>query len=514
MRDIVATIQADQYRLITREPEGVLVIQGGPGTGKTAVGLHRASWLLYTYRDRLERSGVLVVGPNPVFMDYISHVLPMLGEERVEQRAVDELVPGADAARREAPDLARLKGDARMADVIAAAVQALPRPPDELLAVRLEGVELRLGPEEVATLVAEAQAEAPSHAAGRERLRMKLVRAFYDRYTARLGIEAYHSFDDVEAALRTGGFLNRTLVALWPRPKAEQLVRRLLTGPEELAAAAHGILDHAEQLRLRSGRARGWSDADLPLLDEARALLEGPDRPHGHLIVDEAQDLTPMQLRMLARRSSGAVTVLGDIAQSSGPIAYTGWNELVRWLAPDIAPTVEELRLAYRVPAEVMELALPLLPLIAPGVAPPIAYRGGDEPPRFVRVAPGEVVASAVREAGREAVRDGRTGLIAPETILRAIEPLLPHPDSAFDELASPIQALTPRAAKGLEFDRVVLVEPSLIAAGGVEGLRALYVALTRATKTLVVVHAEPLPEQLRGAFSAYQRDLRPRRPE
>ena len=499
MRDIVATIQADQYRLITREPEGVLVIQGGPGTGKTAVGLHRASWLLYTYRDRLERSGVLVVGPNPVFMDYISHVLPMLGEERVEQRAVDELVPGADAARREAPDLARLKGDARMADVIAAAVQALPRPPDELLAVRLEGVELRLGPEQVATLVAEAQAEAPSHAAGRERLRMKLVRAFYDRYTARLGVEAYHSFDDVEAALRTGGFLNRTLAALWPRPKAEQLVRRLLTGHEELAAAAHGILDDEEQLRLRSGRARGWSDADLPLLDEAHALLEGPDRPHGHLIVDEAQDLTPMQLRMLARRSSGAVTVLGDIAQSSGPIAYTGWNELVRWLAPDIAPTVEELRLAYRVPAEVMELALPLLPLIAPGVAPPIAYRGGDEPPRFVRVAPGEVVASAVREAGREAVRDGRTGLIAPETILRAIEPLLPHPDSAFDELAFPIQALTPRAAKGLEFDRVVLVEPSLIAAGGVEGLRALYVALTRATKTLVVVHAEPLPEQLRA---------------
>jgi DNA helicase IV len=499
MRDIVATIQADQYRLITREPEGVLVVQGGPGTGKTAVGLHRASWLLYTYREQLGRSGVLVVGPNPVFMDYISHVLPMLGEDRVEQRAVDELVAGTEAVRRDESAVARLKGDARMADVIATAVRALPRPPDELLAVRLEGVELRLGPEQVAALVAAAQAEAPNHAAGRERLRMKLVRAFYDRYTARLGLEAYHSFDDVEAALRTGGFLNRTLGALWPRPKAAQLVRRLLTVPEELAAAAHGILDDDEQARLRSGRGRGWSDADLPLLDEAHALLEGTARPHGHLIVDEAQDLTPMQLRMLARRSSGAVTILGDIAQSSGPIAYTSWNELVRCLAPDTAPTVEELRLAYRVPAEVMELALPLLPLIAPEVAPPIAYRGGDEPPRFVRVAPGEVVASAVREAGREALRDGRTGLIAPRAILDEIEPLLPHPESAFDELASPIQALTPRAAKGLEFDRVVLVEPSLIAAGGVEGLRALYVALTRATKTLVVVHAELLPEQLRA---------------
>jgi DNA helicase IV len=512
MRDIVATIQADQYRLITREPEGILVVQGGPGTGKTAVGLHRASWLLYTYRGELERSGVLVVGPNPIFMDYISHVLPMLGEERVEQRAVDELVAGAEATRRDTPESARLKGDARMADVLAAAVRALPRPPDELLAVRLEGVELRLSPEQVGTHVDEAQAEAPNHAAGRERLRMKLVRAFYDRYTARLGAAAYRSFDELEAALRTGGFLNRTLDALWPRPKPEQLVRRLLTNDEQLAAAADGILDEDEQRLLRSGRGRGWSDADLPLVDEARALLDGPDRPHGHLIVDEAQDLTPMQLRVLARRSSGAITILGDIAQSSGPISYTGWNDLVRCLAPDVSPTVEELRLAYRVPAEVMELALPLLPLIAPGVAPPIAYRGVDEPPRFVQVAADDLVAAAVREASREALRDGRTGLIAPAEVLDRIEPLLPHPGSAFDELAAPIQALTPRAAKGLEFDRVVLVEPALIAAVGVEGLRALYVALTRPTKTLVVVHAEPLPEQLRAA--SYQRDRRPRLPE
>jgi DNA helicase IV len=496
MRDIVATIQADQYRLITREPEGVLVIQGGPGTGKTAVGLHRASWLLYTYRRELERSGVLVVGPNPVFMDYISHVLPMLGEERVEQRAVNELVDGIDAVRLEATDVARLKGDVRLARVIAAAVRALPQPPQDLLAIRLEGVELRLAPEEVGRLIDDAQAESTDHAAGRERLRMKLVRAFYDRYTARLGNAAYHSFDDIEATLRSGGFLNRTLNALWPRPRAEQLIRRLLTNVELLAAAADGILDEHEQRLLLSG-GRGWSEADLALLDEARALLEGPDPARGHLIVDEAQDLTPMQLRLLARRSSGAVTILGDIAQSSGPVAYTGWDEVVRFLAPEVPSAVEELRLAYRVPAEVMELALPLLPLIAPDVAPPIAYRSGDEPPRFVRAEPDRIVAVAVREAGREAVREGRTGLIAPAGILDEIEPLLPHPQTAFDEMSSPIQALTPRGAKGLEFDRVVLVEPARIARDGVEGLRALYVALTRATKTLVVVHAEPLPAEL-----------------
>jgi DNA helicase IV len=499
MRDIVATIQADQYRLITREPEGVLVIQGGPGTGKTAVGLHRASWLLYTYRRELERGGVLVVGPNPVFMDYVSHVLPMLGEERVEQRAVNELLDGIVTDRVEPADVARLKGDARMAQVIAAAVRALPQPPEDLLAIRLEGVELRLAPEEVAGLIDEAQAESTDHAAGRERLRMKIVRAFYDRYTARLGDAAYHSFDDLEATLRSGGFLTRTLNALWPRPKAEQLVRRLLTSSEQLALAADGVLDENEQQLLLSGRGRGWSEADPALLDEARALLEGPDPARGHLIVDEAQDLTPMQLRMLARRSSGAVTILGDIAQSSGPVAYSCWDELVRFLAPGVPATVEELRLAYRVPAEVMELALPLLPLIAPDVAPPIAYRSGDEPPRFVRAEPGRIVATAVREAGLEALRDGRTGLIAPEEILAEIEPLLPHPETAFDELSSPIQVLTPRAAKGLEFDRVVLVEPGLIARGGLEGLRALYVALTRATKTLVIVHAEPLPVELRS---------------
>jgi DNA helicase IV len=510
MRDIVATIQSDQYGLITREPEGVLVIQGGPGTGKTAVGLHRASWLLYTYRRELQRSGVLVVGPNPVFMDYVSHVLPMLGEERVEQRAVDELA-GVDPARREDPAVARLKGDARLADVIAAAVAALPRPPTELLAVRLEGVELRLSSEQVASLVEEAQAETSNHAAGRERLRTKLTRAFYERYTTRLGDVAYSSFDDLEASVRRGGFMNRTLDALWPRPKPEVLVRRLLTNAEELAAAAQGILDGAEQRLLQSSRGKGWSEADVPLLDEARALLEGVGRPHGHLIVDEAQDLTPMQLRMLARRSAGQMTILGDIAQAAGPISYTGWKELVRGVSPDVPFLVEELRLAYRVPRDVLELALPLLPLIAPDVAAPIAYREGDEPPRFVEAEPEHVVATAVREAGREALREGRTALIVPAELVPELAPLLPHPDTAFNELAAPIQVLIPRQAKGLEFDRVVLVEPARIVADGdrVEGLRALYVALTRATKTLVVVHAEPLPAELRKSSRSLRKSAR-----
>ncbi len=476
MRDIVATIQSDQYRLITREPDGVLVIQGGPGTGKTAVGLHRASWLLYTHRAQLERSGVLVVGPNRVFMDYISHVLPMLGEDRVEQKAVTELVAGVEAQRREDDDTARTKGDARMAELVAAAVRRLASAPDELLAARVDGVELRLQPEQVAELITEVQRDSVSYADGREKLRTRLVRRFYEQYGTKLGSAAYRSFDELEAALRSGGHLNRWVERIWPRTDPERLVRLVLRS-EGLAA-------------------RRWSDADLALLDEARALLDGPPRPYGHLIVDEAQDLTPMQLRMLARRSAGAITILGDIAQASGPISYRNWEALLPHLG-DATAAVEDLRLAYRVPREVMELALPLLPLIAPDVAAPVAYRDGGEPPRFVRTSSARLVSTAVTEAAREATLGGSTAVIAPETILRRLEPHLEGLGG--EEPEDAIRTLTPRAAKGLEFDRVVLVEPAAVIdeRGGVEGLRALYVALTRATKTLVIVHARPLPHQL-----------------
>lgn len=194
------------------------------------------------------------------------------------------------------------------------------------------------------------------------------------------------------------------------------------------------------------------------------------------------------------------MTILGDIAQAAGPVEYHRWEDLLPHLADGREVSVAELRLAYRVPRDVMELALPLLPLIAPDVAAPIAYRDGDEPPRFVQVPAAELASAAVREASIEAARDGRAALIAPAKLL----PALPtQADGAFDELAAPFQTLTPRAAKGLEFDRVVLVEPAAIAAEGaerIEGLRALYVALTRATKTLVVVHALPLPPELSPA--------------
>jgi DNA helicase IV len=362
MRDIVATIQADQYGLIARGPEPPLVIQGGPGTGKTAVGLHRASYLLFSHRDELRR--VLVVGPNPVFMDYVSHVLPALGEDAVDQRAVEELVEDAPVTVSDRPDAERLKADLRLAEVVRRAVDLRSEGTPRELVVRLDGVFVGVREREVAELLDDARAELGLSAAARERFRMSVLRRFYADYGERLGGLAVRAFDEVEGALRKDGVLNGFLDAVWPAPKPDQVVRQLLASRERLAEAADGILDADEQALLRRARS-GWSAADLPLLDEARALLRGTDTTYGHVIVDEAQDLTPMQLRMISRRVTGAFTILGDVAQATGPVAYARWDELLRYLPAGEDAEIEELRHAYRVPREIMRLALPLLEHIA-----------------------------------------------------------------------------------------------------------------------------------------------------
>jgi len=494
MRDIVATIQSDQYRLITAEPEGALVVQGGPGTGKTAVGLHRASWLLYTRREQLRR--VLVVGPNPTFMDYVSHVLPALGEEAVEQRAVSELLDGIEVGREEAPELARLKADTRLALVVHRAVELAVKPAPQELVLYADGQFVSVKQRQVEELLGEALASGLALAPARERFRMALLRRFYERYGELLGPMALRSFDDLERALRKNGFLTKYLDRVLALPRADKLVARLLTSPAALAEAAEGILEPAEQKLLLRDRPRRvadlrWSEHDLPLLDEARVLLEGPPRTYGHVIVDEAQDLSPMQLLTISRRAvDGSLTILGDVAQATGPVVYRRWQELEPYLPDDAEITIEELRHAYRVPAEIMELALPLLERIAPDVEPPLAYRKGGDRPLLVRVGEDELLAAALREAGALAERDGLLAVIAP----RALAAGTPSGD-AFDEASVPV--LTPRQAKGLEFDHVVVVEPAAIAEDGEQGLRELYVALTRPTKTLVVVHARPLPEGL-----------------
>jgi DNA helicase IV len=464
MRDIVATIQADQYHLIARDPEPPLVIQGGPGTGKTAVGLHRASFLLYAHRERLRR--VLVVGPNPAFMEYVSHVLPTLGEDSVDQRAVAELVDGVEVTRADPLEIQRLKADTRLVPELRRLVEAASEGEPQELIVRMEGRFVGVEADEVAELLDEAREELGLSAAARERFRMNVLRRFYEDYGVRLGGQAFRNFEEVERALRRDGRLTRFLNRAWPVPKPEQIVRRLPDLP----------------------RSRGWSEADLPLLDEVRALIVGPPQQYGHVIVDEAQDLTPMQLRMVARRAGAGFTLLGDIAQATGPIAYDRWAELLPHLDGGAAQ-VEELRHAYRVPREIMELALPLLERIAPEVEPPLAYRVGAERPRLVEADP--PLAAAYEEAARLAGEEGLLAVIAPPSLRGE------GSGSLFDD--SHVAVLTPREAKGMEFDHVIVVEPALIVAEAAEGqgLRELYVALTRPTTTLVLVHARPLPPEL-----------------
>ena len=484
MRDIVATIQADQYHLIARDPEPALVIQGGPGTGKTAVGLHRASFLLYAHRERLRR--VLVIGPNPAFMEYVSHVLPTLGEDSVDQRAVAELVPGVELTRVDPPDVQRLKADTRLGEAVRRAAEAASEGEPQELVVRLEGRFVGVEADEVAELLDEARTELGLTAAARERFRMNVLRRFYEDYGVRLGGQAYRNFEEVERALRQDGRLTKFLDVSWPAPKPEQVVRRLLASRE--GPATEGLLDESERRLLRRARS-GWSEADLPLLDEARAVLvEAPTR-YGHVIVDEAQDLTPMQLRMVARRAGGSFTLLGDIAQATGPVSYDRWPELLPYLEGAEGAEVEELRHAYRVPREIMELALPLLERIAPEVEPPVAYRVGAERPRLVEADP--PLAAAFEEAARLASAEGLLAVIAPASLRGEGESAL------FDD--SRIAVLTPREAKGMEFDHVIVVEPAQIVEEAVEGqgLRELYVALTRPTTTLVLVHARPLPPEL-----------------
>src|SRR5436305_1190678 len=420
LRDIAATIQPAQYRLTTAEPVGALVVQGGPGTGKTAVGPHRASSLLCTHREQLRR--VLVVGPNATFMDYVSHVLPALGEEAVEQRAVTEMLDGIVVEREDPADVAALKADPRLSEVVQCAVELSVHAAPEELVHYVDGVFVTVRERDVRDLLDAALDAGLALAPARERFRMTLLRRFYERYGELLGPRALRSFDDLERALRRNGFLTKYLDRVLPLPRPEKVVARLLTSPSALAEAAKGVLDRDEQRLLLRDRPRRvselqWSDHDLPLLDGARTLVEGAARAYGPVIVDEAQDLSPMQLLMVSRRAvDGSLTMLGDVAQATGPVTYGRWQELAPFLPEDLEVRIEELRHAYRVPAEIMDLALPLLDRIAPDVEPPLAYRQGGAPPKLVLVDEPDVMATALRAAGE---LDGVLAVVGPRSLVQ-----------------------------------------------------------------------------------------------
>ncbi|MGH9223569.1 MAG: HelD family protein [Acidimicrobiales bacterium] len=504
MLDIVATIQAEQDEVIRAPLQGVMAVQGGPGTGKTAIGLHRAAYLLYSDPD-LARSGVLVVGPSRTFLRYIAQVLPSLGEEAVTQVTLADLVPKLRVRATDPPEVQRVKGDERMAEVLGRALAGRQRLPDDDLEVAVGFVRLRLPAEDIAEIVmALASRDAP-YQAGRAALRDRL---------AALGRRAWRSMpsnlgaDDPDRHLARAPELKDALDRLWPAVSATELVNDLLSSRDRLARAAGGILTADEQAALLRpvgpslGRAP-WTASELALVDEARELIEGGGRTYGHVVVDEAQDLTPMQLRMVARRApAGSVTMLGDLAQSTGPWWHESWADIADHLPQPHGSRHETLTLGYRTPGQVLDLASRLLPLAAPAVKATAAVRVGRRPPRIAAVSPADLFATAAAEARTLAAEPYSVGVIVADehvtpaaAALQASHVEFGTPDQ--DGLAKAVTLLPAPAAKGLEFDAVVVVEPAAIAGATAAGLRLLYVALTRPLQHLSIVHAQPLPAGL-----------------
>lgn len=503
MLDIVATIQAEQDEVIRAPLEGVMAVQGGPGTGKTAIGLHRVAYLLYNHPE-LARSGVLVLGPSRAFLRYIAQVLPSLGEEAVTQVTVEDLVPKARVRGEDPEETARLKGDVRMATVVARALAARRQPLREDLEVRVGLSRIRVPADRVNELVATLASRSGPYLAGRTATRARL---------ADLAARAWRGAElvvdgDSARVLAATPEVKAALDRVWPSVPATSVVNDLLTSADRLAAAAGGVLEAAEQQALlrppapSMGKVR-WTAGDLALVDEARALLEGQGRTYGHVVVDEAQDLSPMQLRMVARRApAGSVTVLGDLAQATGPWSHRSWAEVVDHLPRPHGSRESELTLGYRAPGQVIELASRLLPTAAPGVRPTSSVRPGRRPPTVLRVASGEVLRVAAAEAKALAGEGFLTGCIVAPDDVRAAGAALRAAGVEFgsvekDGLSRPVTVLPAPAAKGLEFDAVVVVEPAAIAGSTARGLRLLYVALTRPIQHLSIVHAQPLPAGL-----------------
>ncbi|MFI9431526.1 MULTISPECIES: HelD family protein [Streptosporangium] len=576
MRDIVATIQSEQDRIIRSDLSGVLVVQGGPGTGKTVVALHRAAYLLYTHRDKLARRGVLILGPNLTFLRYIEQVLPSLGETDVLLSTVAELYPGVVATVKESPEVAALKGDGRMAEVVARAVRERQRVPRQPVDIRLDRYTLRLDGRVLEAARSRALRSRKPHNEARGVFVRHLLNALARQAARQLG---KGMIDDDELAdlredLRTERPVKAALNRLWPYTTPQQLLIGLFTSGERLDHAAGDFSAAERELLLREPPRQGenwWAESDVPLLDEAAELLGDIDpavlragawiaeeeqaarraaaldeRQHqltyakevleltglsdimdaekfaarhlgddvylttaeraaadrtwafGHVIVDEAQELSAMDWRMVMRRvPTRSMTIVGDLAQTGSSAGARSWGRVLdpyvsgRWRE-------EHLSVNYRTPAELMAVAADVLTLVGPDLVAPTSVRETGAAPWAA--SPVEALADVVKA---EVVEGGRLVVIVPESgvaefgevVSRAVDGAVVGPGSA--ALDAPAAVLTVAQAKGLEFDGVVVVEPELILRESPRGASDLYVAMTRATQRLGVVHSGPLPEAL-----------------
>jgi DNA helicase IV len=504
MLDIVATIQAEQDEIIRAPLAQLLTVQGGPGTGKTAVGLHRAAFLLYNHQQ-LARDGVLVLGPSRAFLRYIAQVLPSLGEEAVVQTTVPDLAPKAKVRTEEPMTVRRLKGDPRMTELLARALAGRRRTLDRDVSLRVRFARAVVSAQRINDLVESIASRPGPYKAGRAALRARLLseaRSAF-RSSARLGADEEWFEKELTATAEFGDLLD----LLWPSVSPVSLVRELLSSRAQLERFADGLFDPEEwQLLLRpreaTASATAWSVDDLALLDEASYLTGGRARTYGHVVVDEAQDLTPMQFRMVARRApSGSITVLGDLAQATGPWTYGDWNDIRAYLPTPPEYHHDELTLGYRAPKRVLDYASRLLPEAAPGILPTTSIRSGRTDPLVLEVPSNELLAAALAEAARVAAAEALVALVAPLDLVPGLRRLAPRDGSVGlldrDAMSKPVTIVPAPAAKGLEFDAVVVLEPAAIAGADRRGLRLLYVALTRPIQHLSIVHSAPLPAAL-----------------
>jgi hypothetical protein len=570
MGDIVATIQADQDWIIREDLKGILVVEGGPGTGKTVVALHRAAYLLYTYRKQLARRGVLIVGPNRTFMQYIDQVLPSLGENDVVLATIGSLYPGVDARARESPQAAQVKGDAKMAGVLASAVACLQQVPSRTVEVTVGGVPYRLTPPACRQARAEARSRRDRFAGAplpHNKARRIFVEAMLGDLTRqavrRLGIRALAPGDeqDLRAELAAEPAIRRALDVLWPELTPEHLLALLYTEPSRF-----GLTEDERAVLARPASPAEWTAADVPLLDELAELLgetgatglaasrqqagqqaerdeaieyaaqivdslneagaivvpalevetftawiagrnteEGPrgslaeralaDRQwaYGHVVVDEAQELSAMAWRMLIRRCpSRSMTVVGDLNQTGAAGGAGSWAQVLDPAAGGRWRTAR-LTVNYRTPKSAMALAAALLP---PGTELPVSVRDSGEAPWCA--SEGADLAMLVRREA-ELTGDGRVAVIAPPARLAQTAAAIgvdPGPD-----LDAPVTVLTPEVAKGLEFDSVVVIDPAGIEQASPRGRADLYVALTRTTRRLGLVTGGDVPRGLAAAL-------------
>ncbi len=571
MGDIVATIQAEQDSVIRDDLAGVLVVQGGPGTGKTAVALHRTAYLLYTHRDRLARAGVLLVGPNPLFLRYIEQVLPSLGETGVVMSTAGDLFPGVSAVEETRAEVAAVKGDLQMAQVLSRAVRARQRVPDEPRKIVVEGTTLELRPETVAAARDRARRTRKPHNTARE----GFLRDLLDHLAGELATALGSGLDgdsrpDLLEALRDSRDVRRELNLCWMPLSPTRLLADLLADPDQLAAAAPDLRP-AQRALLGRDRGTPWTVADVPLLDElaeligdvtsgdraaeaaaraqraedlanAQAVLRNLDtaiRPtaeqiadrfvdtgprltvaeraetdrtwaYGHVVVDEAQELSPMMWRLLMRRvPSRSLTLVGDVAQVGSAAGATSWDAVLdryvagRW-------RLSELTVNYRTPAQVMRIAVDTLAAAGVSAPTPESVRESDHPPAARRVAVGDTDALVAAVAAEHAaVSGGRLAVVtasgADASLRDALTAALPAGTvgSGRTTLDSQVSVLDVTSVKGLEFDSVVVVEPAQILAGSARGANDLYVALTRPTQRLLVVHTRDLPPGMEALVPA-----------